>query len=107
MPDKASRIFKAIADPTRREIFHVLVVASTALPINQVAANFDVSRQAVTKHIKTLEEAGLLKITSNGRERYCQANLEPLKVVQDWLKFYDTFWDDSIQKLGKYLDSKD
>ena len=104
MQDKITGILKAIADPTRREIFHVLVVAATALPITQISNQFDISRQGVTKHIKTLEDAGLVLISSKGRERFCQADAKPLKEVGKWLKFYEKFWGDSLGKLGAYLD---
>ncbi|TMM58557.1 helix-turn-helix transcriptional regulator [Maribacter algarum] len=106
MQDKITRILKAIADPTRREIFHALVVASTALPITQISNLFDISRQGVTKHIKTLEEAGLIHISNKGRERFCYANAEPLMEVNKWLKFYEKFWDNAIGNLESYLDDK-
>ena len=104
MQDKINRIFKAIADPTRREIFHALVLATSALSITQLSNKFDISRQGVTKNIKTLEEAGLVYIDAQGRERICNANAKPLKEVNKWLKFYEQFWDDSLQDLGGYLD---
>ena len=105
MQDKITSVLKAIADPTRREIFHALVVAATALPITQIAGQFDISRQGVTKHIKTLEDAGLVQIKSEGRERFCFANAKPLKEVNQWLKFYERFWDDALGNLGNYLDT--
>lgn len=106
MQDKITKLFKAIADPTRREIFHALVLATTALSITQISNQFEISRQGVTKHIKTLEEAGLVDINSQGRERYCNANAKPLNEVNKWLKFYEKFWDNSLQNLGDYLDEK-
>lgn len=106
MQDKITRILKAIADPTRREIFHALVVASVAMPITQISNKFDISRQGITKHIKTLEEAGLVQISSKGRERFCYADAKPLKEVNKWLKFYEKFWDGAIGNLGSYLDGK-
>jgi DNA-binding transcriptional ArsR family regulator len=106
MHDKITKLLKAIADPTRRDIFHALVVAATALPITQISNQFDISRQGVTKHIKTLEDAGLIQIVSKGRERYCLADAQPLKEVNKWLKFYAQFWDDALGNLGNYLDKK-
>lgn len=97
------RVFKAIADPTRREIFHALVVASTALPITQIAQQFDISRQGVTKQIKVLEEAGLISSNSKGRERFCQANPKQLKLITEWIAFYDKFWDDALDRLDDHL----
>ena len=106
MPKNLNKIFKAIADPTRREIFHLLVVASTTLSITQISSHFEMSRQGVTKHLKMLTEAGLINISDQGRERYCQANLQPLKDIHDWLVFYEKFWDDKLSKLENYLNQK-
>ena len=104
MQNNITKILKAIADPTRREIFHALVIAATALPISHVSNKFDMSRQGVTKHLKTLEDAGLVVITAKGRERYCEADAAPLETVNKWLNFYEKFWNDSLDKLGDYLD---
>ena len=100
------QIFKAIADPTRREILNALVVASVALPITEISAQFDISRQGVTKHIKILEDANLVEIKKNGREQLIYPNPKSLKAVNDWLKFYESFWDDNLKSLVNYLDSK-
>lgn len=104
MQDKITKILKAIADPTRREIFHGLILATTALSISQISNQYNISRQGVTKHIKTLENAGLVEINSQGRERYCHANAKPLKEVNQWLGLYEKFWDDGLNRLGAYLD---
>ncbi|MDY8135855.1 metalloregulator ArsR/SmtB family transcription factor [Aquimarina sp. 2201CG5-10] len=106
MQDKITKILKAIADPTRREIFHALVIASTALPITLISNQFDISRQGVTKHLKTLEEAGLIQIETKGRERFCYADAKPLKEINQWLQFYEQFWDNKLGNLGDYLDTK-
>lgn len=106
MQDKITRLFKAIADPTRREIFHALVIATSALSITQISNQFEMTRQGVTKHIKTLEEAGLVHIKAEGRERFCNANPKELQEVNKWLKFYEQFWDDKMGSLGDYLDGK-
>ena len=97
-------VFKAIADPTRREIFHLLVMASAALSINEISDHFTISRQGVTKHIRMLNEAGLVNIQPEGRERFCLANPKPLKEVRDWVSFYEKFWEDKLDSLGDYLD---
>ncbi len=106
MQDKITKVLKAIADPTRREIFHALVVAAVALPITQISSQFSISRQGVTKHIKTLEDAGLVRIQTQGRERYCFADPKPLWEVNKWMKFYEQFWTGAIDNLGDYLDNK-
>ncbi len=101
------RIFKAIADPTRRSIFHALVIAGSAMPINEVAERFEMSRQGVTKHIKILEAAKLIQIHQRGRERFCMASAQPLKSISQWLQFYEQFWDQSLDRLGQHLDGVD
>ena len=107
MQDKVTTLFKAIADPKRRAIFHALIIATSALSITQIVNKFDISRQGVTKHIKTLEEAGLVSINSKGRERFCYPNAKPLQEINKWLKFYEQFWTDSLDNLGDYLDNKE
>lgn len=106
MQDKTNKIFKAIADPTRREILHALVVASAAMPITDISAQFDISRQGVTKHIKILQDADLIEIKRSGRESIVYPNPAPLKKISDWLKFYENFWDDKLKDLVNYLDKK-
>ncbi|WP_299555086.1 metalloregulator ArsR/SmtB family transcription factor [Seonamhaeicola sp.] len=107
MQDKITKLFKAIADPTRRDIFHALVIATSALSITQISNQFDMTRQGVTKHIKTLQEAGLVHIEAQGRERFCNATPKPLKEVDKWLKFYSQFWDKKLNALEHFLDTKD
>ena len=82
-------VFQAIADPTRREIINL--IAYKSLNLNSVAENFDVSRPAISKHIKILMECGLLEINQQGRERYCEAKLEKLNEVSDWVEQYRKF----------------
>ena len=106
MQDKITKLFKAIADPTRRDIFHALVIATSALSITQISNQFEMTRQGVTKHIKTLEDAGLVHIESQGRERYCNANAKQLKAVNKWVQVYAQFWDHKLDSLRDYLDNK-
>ncbi len=106
MQDNITKVLKAIADPTRREIFHALVMAASALSITQIAGQFEMTRQGVTKHIKTLEGAGLVNINTEGRERFCFADAKPLKQVNQWVKFYENFWDSALDDLSSYLDDK-
>lgn len=103
MSELGDRIFKAIADPIRREIFHLCVVGS-ALTISQISNSFEISRQGVTKHIKVLEEANMVEVKTRGREKVILAKPEALKEVKDWLAFYDKFWDDKLDSLSRYLD---
>ena len=94
-------VFQAIADPTRREILNM--VAYQRLNINSVSGNFDVSRAAIYKHVKILTECGLLVIRQQGRERYCEARLEKLNEVSQWVEQYRQIWESRFEKLDKYL----
>ena len=79
-------VFQAIADPTRRKILNVL--AHESLNLNSVAEKFHSSRPAISKHIKILTECGLITIKQQGRERYCEAKLQKLNEVSDWVDQY-------------------
>jgi DNA-binding transcriptional ArsR family regulator len=94
-------VFQAIADPTRREIIHMITKQS--LNLNAVAENFDISRPAISKHIKILTECGLIVIKQKGRERYCEAKLQQLNEVSDWVEQYRQFWNAKLDALETYL----
>ncbi|MCK7554207.1 metalloregulator ArsR/SmtB family transcription factor [Chitinophaga sedimenti] len=94
-------VFQAIADPTRREI--ILMLAQKPLNLNEIADNFDVTRQAVSLHVKILEECGLIMIRQQGRERYCEAQLQQLQEVTDWIGHCRQFWTTQFQALDQYL----
>ncbi|HEY9005032.1 ArsR/SmtB family transcription factor [Ohtaekwangia sp.] len=96
-------VFQAIADPTRREIINL--IARQSLNLNAVAENFDVSRPAISKHIKILTECGLIVIKQQGRERYCEARLEKLNQVSDWVEQYSKFWTEKLDSLEVYLNN--
>jgi len=93
--------FQAIADPTRREILGI--VASQSLNINALAGNFNVSRTAIYKHIKILTECGLIVIKQQGRERYCEAKMEKLHEVSDWVEQYSKYWNMQLDALETYF----
>jgi len=93
--------FQAIADPTRRGILEI--IAKQPLNINAVAGNFEVSRTAIYKHIKILTECGLVIIKQQGRERYCEAKMEKLHEVSDWLGQYRKSWETQFNSLENYL----
>jgi DNA-binding transcriptional ArsR family regulator len=95
-------VFQAIADPTRREIINV--IAHEALTLNAVADSFDISRQAISKHIKILTECGLIVIKQQGRERYCEAKLEKLNEVATWVEQYRKIWEHRFDSLDNLLD---
>ncbi|MEO6301790.1 MAG: metalloregulator ArsR/SmtB family transcription factor [Bacteroidia bacterium] len=94
-------VFQAIADPNRRAIINLL--ANQTLNLNQVADNFNVSRPAISKHIKILTECGLVTIYQEGRERYCTAQLKKLHEVEAWVEQYKMFWNNKLDALELYL----
>jgi len=94
-------VFQAIADPTRREIINL--VAHQSLNLNSVAEHFDISRPAISKHIKILTECGLIVVRQEGRERYCEANLQSLGTVSDWIEQYRVFWTAKLDALEQFL----
>lgn len=101
----AQDIFQAIADPTRREIIDLL--AHQSLPVNEVADNFDISRPAVSKHIKILSECGLVVIRKEGRKRFCRADPRKLQEVMEWAARYRKFWAESLDVLEALLTEED
>lgn len=97
-------VFQAIADPTRRAIIGLL--AQQPLTLNGVAENFEVSRPAISRHIRILTECGLVIVKQQGRERYCQADLKKLKTVADWTLKYQRFWAQKLDALEHFLDEE-
>lgn len=94
-------IFQAIADPTRRQIIGML--ARKSLNVNAIAKEFDITRQAVSLHVQFLNDCGLIVIKQQGRERYCEAKLDRLKEVTDWVDQYRNYWDNKFDSLQNYL----
>ena len=94
-------VFQAIADPIRREIIQLIVPAP--LNLNAIAEKFDISRPAISRHIKILSECGLVNIRQQGRERYCEANLQSLRKVSIWVDQYSAFWTNKLDALGDFL----
>lgn len=97
-------VFQAIADPTRREIIDL--ISQQSLNLNAVADHFDMSRPAVSKHIKILMECGLLMIRQDGRERYCEPQLQKIREVAAWAEKYKTFWSQKLDALEAFLDEE-
>lgn len=97
-------VFQAIADPTRREI--IGMIAHRSLNLNAIADNFEISRPAVSKHIKILTQCGLITITQQGRDRYCSANFKRLKEVSGWVEQYRSFWTNKLDALGNFLENE-
>jgi DNA-binding transcriptional ArsR family regulator len=97
-------VFHAIADPTRREIINL--ISDRSLNLNAISGNFNVSRPAISKHIKILAECGLIVIKRRGRERFCQAHLQSLNEVSQWVAQYKAFWTEKLDSLGDFLEKE-
>ena len=97
-------IFKALADPTRREILSLL--RGGRYSVGEIASNFHVSRPAISKHLRLLRSAGLIKDTPEGTARMCELNADPLRKIDNWLRQYEQFWDSSLKKLKAHVESK-
>ena len=98
-------VFKAIADPTRREIIGVL--SGRSLNINELSDQFHISRPGVSKHLKILKECGLVTVEKKGRERFCHAKLDALADVALWVSQYRMFWNDRLDRLEDILGKED
>jgi uncharacterized glyoxalase superfamily protein PhnB/uncharacterized protein YndB with AHSA1/START domain/DNA-binding transcriptional ArsR family regulator len=94
-------VFQAIADPTRRQIINL--IAHQSMNLNAIAENFDISRPAISQHIKILTECGMVVIRQQGRERYCDVKLDNLSEVADWVEQYRRFWENRLDALELYL----
>jgi len=101
MKKKNTDIFGALADPNRRQI--LLLLSAGMLTITALVEKFEVSRPAISKHIKVLEENNLVKVTDQGRERYCALEHQGFRELQDWLKFYENFWAEKLNNLENYI----
>ena len=94
-------VFQAISDPNRRAIIGLL--ATRKLTVNAVAEYFPISRPAISRHIKVLKECGLVVVSRQGRERYCEVRLEKLNEVADWIEQYQNIWEQRLDRLDEYL----
>ena len=94
-------VFQAIADPTRRKIINMIAFKSQNL--NAISENFDVSRQAISLHIKVLTECGLITVTKQGRERYCSVDPKKLSEVAEWIEPFRKMWEEHFDRLGQVL----
>lgn len=97
MTDTTQPCFRALADPTRREITRML--AQSEMSIAQVTDRFDMTRAAVKKHLTILSDGGLITVETRGRERINYLNPAGLAPVLNWLEYFDTFWDDKLAAL--------
>ncbi len=96
--------FQVIADPSRRHILQLL--SKDNLTINALAEHFDMSRPAVSKHIRILHHAGFISIQDIGRERYCMLQQDGFNELQEWINYFDSFWLKKMKKLETILNNK-
>jgi DNA-binding transcriptional ArsR family regulator len=101
---KQEAVFRAIADPTRREILSLL--RGGRRTVGEIAGNFRTSRPAISKHLRLLRSAGLVASRRDGTSRICELNAKPLLAVNDWLQDYSAFWDESLHNLKNYVEKK-
>lgn len=95
-------VFNAIADPTRRSI--LLSLTGESQNVNALADKFDMTRQAVSLHIKYLQECGVITVRKEGRERFCNLEVQKLTEVADWLEPFRKMWAGKFNRLHKLLD---
>jgi len=94
-------VFQAIADPVRRDIIELL--SKEIMTVNEIAGNFEISRPAISKHLKILNECGVVHINKEGRERICRIKPNELLTVADWLEKYRKLWDTKLDNFENYL----
>lgn len=94
--------FAALGDGTRRSILARLAHGEAAL--SELAEPFDMSQTAVSKHVRVLSDAGLVRVSKRGRTRYCRLEAVPMKQAAEWLETYQKFWEDHFDALAQYLE---
>ncbi|HTU93518.1 MAG TPA: metalloregulator ArsR/SmtB family transcription factor [Gemmataceae bacterium] len=103
-PDREPDVFGAISHPARRRMLDLLVEADRS--VNVIAGHFQMSRPAVSQHLRILLDAGLVTEQRHGRERRYRLVPERLSPVRDWIAHYERFWDDHLQRLQKQLSKR-
>lgn len=101
--DTLSTTFAALADPTRRAILQRLATGEAT--VTQLAEPFPISLPAISRHLKVLERAGLIHRTRDAQWRPCQLNAAPLKESVEWMAQYRQFWEGSLDRLERFLDT--
>ncbi|HEY4195090.1 MAG TPA: metalloregulator ArsR/SmtB family transcription factor [Mucilaginibacter sp.] len=96
--------FQVIGDPSRRKM--LMLLSTDSLTISSLADHFDMSRPAVSKHVKILDNAGFISIQDIGRERYCTLKKDGFEELQSWLSYFDEFWASKLKKLETLLNNK-
>ena len=104
MAQQAFDAFQVIADPSRRQM--LMLLSTESRTINSLAENFDMSRPAVSKHVKIMYNAGFISITDIGRERHCTLKEEGFNKLNEWLNYFDQFWTSKLKNLENLLNNK-
>lgn len=99
--EKRRDVFKAIADPTRRDI--LALIANEPLNLNSIVENFEMSRPAISQHIKILDESGLVVMRKKGRQRFCYIRPQKMKEIDKWLNQFRKVWESSFNQLDEVL----
>jgi DNA-binding transcriptional ArsR family regulator len=102
-PSPKHDVFQAIADPTRRKLLRLLV--DQEMPVTVISGHFPMSRTAVSKHLRILADAGLVKERKVGRETRYRLEPEPLLELKRWLAYYERFWENKMAALKRYVES--
>jgi DNA-binding transcriptional ArsR family regulator len=95
-------VFRAIADPTRRQILALLRGGRRS--VGEIAGNFRTSRPAISRHLRVLRAAGLVVARRDGTARICELNAKPLRAVDTWLRDYQAFWSESLRNLKRFVE---
>ena len=103
-PDREPDVFGAISHPARRRMLDLLLKADSS--VNTIAGHFQMSRPAVSQHLRILLDAGLVTEQRHGRERRYRLVPERLSPVRDWIAHYERFWDDRLHRLQKQLSKR-
>ncbi|HEX7056885.1 MAG TPA: metalloregulator ArsR/SmtB family transcription factor [Bacilli bacterium] len=98
-------VFQAIADPTRRTMLQLLT--EREMPVTAISEHFPMSRTAVSKHLRILADAGLVKSRKTGRETRYRLNPDPLQEIKQWLRYYERFWENKLTALKRYVETDD
>jgi len=98
-------VFQAIADPTRRKLLHLL--GDEELPVTVISGHFTMSRTAVSKHLRVLADAGLVKDRKVGRETRYRLDPEPLLELKRWLAYYERYWENKLSALKRFVEAGD
>lgn len=102
MSDQTQQAFRALADPTRRDILRLLI--DDEMTIAEVSDHFDVTRAAVKKHLTVLSDGGLIAVEPRGRERINRINPQGLAPILSWFEIFDHFWDDRLAALKSAIE---